>query len=225
MTKPKERVVRTIVILLMLGASPLSVTYSFADMEDDQGNKMMQNDAKMFDSTQNEEFEVVLTEKIVNGKLEVQHYTLSDDISKEDMHSVSFEGEISSWVYVNYDAYHSGIIIFDGKVSKIGENLWGISVNDVLNPEEGDFNLKLGEKSNNSHVIEDESTQEKEFGYRVIFSGKVGEVDGENTFAISLVNSDFKNPEIGQNIKFLHIEELMMNSEKPILKDSHYSVL
>ncbi|MDH3204851.1 MAG: hypothetical protein OEL81_09275 [Nitrosopumilus sp.] len=42
MTKPKERVVRTIVILLMLGASPLSVTYSFADMEDDQGNKMIQ---------------------------------------------------------------------------------------------------------------------------------------------------------------------------------------
>ena len=81
----------------------------------------------MFDSTQNEEFEVVLTEKIVNGKLEVQHYTLSDDISKEDMHRVSFEGEISSWVYVNYDVYHSGIIIFDGKVSKIGENLWGIS--------------------------------------------------------------------------------------------------
>jgi len=84
---------------------------------------------------------------------------------------VSFEGEISSWVYVNYDVYHSGIIIFDGKVSKIGET------------------------------------------------------DGENIFAISLVNSDFENPEIGQNIKFLHIEELMMNSEKPILKDSHYSVL
>jgi len=42
----------------------------------------------MFDSTQNEEFEVVLTEKIVNGKLEVQHYTLSDDISKEDMQSI-----------------------------------------------------------------------------------------------------------------------------------------
>jgi len=179
----------------------------------------------MFDSTQNEEFEVVLTEKIVNGKLEVQHYTLSDDISKEDMHRISFEGEISSWVYVNYDVYHSGIIIFDGKVSKIGENLWGISVNDVLNPEEEDFNLKLGEKSNDSHVIEDESTQEKEFGYRVIFSGKIGETDGENIFAISLVNSDFENPEIGQNIKFLHIEELMMNSEKPILKDSHYSVL
>ena len=76
----------------------------------------------MFDSTQNEEF-VVLTEKIVNGKLEVQHYTLSDDISKEGMHRVSFEGEISSWVYVNYDVCHSGIIIFDGKVSKIGENL------------------------------------------------------------------------------------------------------
>ncbi len=65
----------------------------------------------------------------------------------------------------------------------------------------------------------------KEFGYRVIFSGKIGETEWRKTFVISLVKSDFKILKFGQNIKFLHIEELMMNSEKPILKDSHYYVL
>ena len=106
----------------MLGTSPLSVTYSFADMQDDQ-DKIMRNDANIIENIQNEEFEIVLTEKIVNCKLEVQHYTLLGNISNEDIQRASFEGEISSWAYVNYDVYHSGIILFDGKVSKIGENL------------------------------------------------------------------------------------------------------
>lgn len=106
----------------MLGTSPLSVTYAFADTKDDQ-DKMIENNGNILKNTQNEEFEVILTEKIVNGKLEVQHYALPNNISSEDMQRSSFEGQISSWAYVNYDVYHSGIVLFDGKALRVGENL------------------------------------------------------------------------------------------------------
>ena len=92
------------------------------------------------------EFEVILTEKIIDGKLEVQYYMLPDDVSKENIQKASFDSEISNWVYVNYNVYHSGIIIFDGKASKIEENLWRIFTNNALNSEEGNVSLKLSEK-------------------------------------------------------------------------------
>ena len=33
-------------------------------------------------------------------------------------------GQTSGWAYVNYKAYNSGIVLFDGKASKVGDNLW-----------------------------------------------------------------------------------------------------
>ncbi len=116
MIKSHNRTIGVITILLMLGASPLSVTYSFADIENNQKERLG----------------AILTEEVVNGKLEVRHYALPDDIPKEDMQRrLSFEGKTSSWAYVNYKAYHSGIILFDGKASKVGENHCGISTNGV----------------------------------------------------------------------------------------------
>jgi hypothetical protein len=85
--------------------------------------------------------------------------------------------------------YQSGIILFDGKVSKIGENLWEISIED-------DFS--------------------KDLSYNIVFSGKIAEMDKENVFAISFINSIAKNPEMTQNVKLLQIEESVINSEKSI---------
>jgi hypothetical protein len=85
--------------------------------------------------------------------------------------------------------YQSGIILFDGKVSKIGENLWEISIED-------DFS--------------------KDLSYNIVFSGKIAEMDKENVFAISFMNSIAKNPEMAQNVKLLQIEESVINSEKSI---------
>ena len=183
----------------MLSTSPLSVTYVFADMKDEV--------------VQNREFEIILTEKIVNGRLEVQHYALPDDISNEDMKRASFEGQISSWAYVNYDAYHSGIVLFDGNALRVGENLWKISINDVLNPEEWYFDLKLNEKSYDLPLGENKITHGEDLSYMVIFSGKIGDMGREDIFIIYLMNLDFKNPEIDQNVKFPHVEELI-NSGK-----------
>jgi hypothetical protein len=183
MKKSHNRSIGVIAILLMLGASPLSVTYSFADSEDNQ--------EAMFGE--------ILTEKIVNGKLEVQHYALPDDVTEEDMQRmVSFEGQTSSWAYVNYKAYHSGIILFDGKASKVGENLWEISTNGMINLGERQFDLKLSGKSNGSHALMYETASDENLNYRVVFSGKVSETDEGNIIAISFMNSGLKNPEIGE---------------------------
>ncbi len=62
----------------MLGISPLSVTYSFA--------KIKENESRKFDSSksiQYERFIVIFTEKAVNGKLEVQYQPIPEDVSKE----------------------------------------------------------------------------------------------------------------------------------------------
>ena len=83
MVKPRNRTIGVISILLMLGASPLSVTYSFADIEGNLEDKKGQNDSKTGNDIQKERLGAILTEKVVNGKLEVQHYALPDDITEE----------------------------------------------------------------------------------------------------------------------------------------------
>jgi len=185
MKKSHNRTIGVIAVFLMLGASPLSVTYSFADIQNNQ----------------KERIGVILTEEIVNGKLEVRHYALPDDTTEEDIQRrLSFEGQTSSWAYVNYQVYHSGIIIFDGKASKVGDNLWKISTNDVI----------------------DQTVTDEDLSYRVVFSGKAVETDEENVIAISFMNSSLKNSEMGQNIKFSQIGELPIISEKSISSNQEF---
>lgn len=207
----------------MLGTSPLSVTYSFADIKDNK-EKIMEKDGSILKNIQNEEFEVILTEKIVDGKLEVQHYALTNDISSEDRQRVYYENEISNWAHLNYDAYNSGIIIFDGKALSVEEDLWRISLNDVLNLEERYFDLKWNDKTKEFPSEQAESIPDGDLCYRVIFSGKIGGIGEEGAFVTFIMRLDFNNPEIGQNVKFSHILELV-NSEKSKLEDNHHFVL
>ena len=172
MVKSQIRIIGVFVILLMLGASPISVIYSFAENQNDQ--------------EENRELRVILTEKVVDGKLEVRQYALPEEISEADLkRMISFDGQIS-WAYVNYKMYQSGIILFDGKISKIGENLWGIST---------------------------ENESKENLSFKIVFSGKSGETGKENEFVISLMNSVIKNPETVQNIRLLQIGESEINSE------------
>ena len=151
MVKSQIRIIGVLVILLMLGASPLSVTYSFAENESNQ--------------VENREFRAILTEKVVDGKLEVRQYSLPEEFSEDDLkRMLSFDGQIS-WAYVNYKMYQSGIILFDGKVSKIDENLWEISI---------------------------ENDSNKDLSYKIVFSGKIAETNEEGGFAISFMNSIIK---------------------------------
>lgn len=202
MVKPQNRTIGVITVLLMLAASPISVNYTFAD----KGNQ----DKNILD--QKEGLEVILTEKIVDGKLQMQRYVLPDDSTKEDMHRM-LSSDTSGWAYVNSKAYNAGIILFDGKATKVGENLWEISTNGVIRLGENEFDLELSGKSNGSHVNLHGIASDEDLSYKVIFSGKVGDTNDENIFVISFVNSG--NPEMGQNVKFSYIGE-PANSEKLI---------
>ncbi len=120
MVKFQNRTIEIIAILLMLSVSPLSVTYSFADLSDYQDEKT--NNPDVPKNIQNSRLRIILTEKLVNGKLEVRHYALPDDISDDGTQRMpSFEDKIPDWAYVNYKTFHSGIVIFDGNASKVGE--------------------------------------------------------------------------------------------------------
>ena len=153
----------------MLATSPLSVTNTFGE-----------NDSNP------EELRAILTEKVVDGKLKVSHYTLPDRLSEIDLQRTLFIDDQMSWAYVNYESYNKGIVLFDGKTSKLGENLLEISIDkDVL-----DDNVR----------------------FQVIFSGKTTESDKENMFTISLMSLAIKNPETSQNLKLLQIGESSINS-------------
>ena len=175
MINSQTRIIGAIVILLMLGASPLSVSFSFAENESDK--------------IENEELRAILTEKVVDGKLEVRQYVLPEEIFEADLKRMLSLDDQISWAYVNYKMYQSGIILFDGKVSKMGEDLWKISI-------ESDSNMELI--------------------YKIVFSGKITETREDTRFVISFINSTIKNSEITQNVKFLQIGESIINSEKLI---------
>ena len=117
---------------------------------------------------------------------------------------------------MNHKAYHSGIVLLDGKASRIGENLWEISRNGLPYLGEVQVDTQFNEKSSDSQITIPGTALEKDLSYRVIFSGKVTETNEKSVFAISFMNSGFKNPEIGQNIKFLQIGDLSINSEKSV---------
>jgi len=87
MVKFQNRTNSIIIILLMLSTSPLSITYSFADLNDYENSRLR----------------IILTEKLVNGKLVVQHFALLDDFSSDDIQRMSlFEEQTPDLVYVNY---------------------------------------------------------------------------------------------------------------------------
>ena len=151
----------------MLGTSPLSVN-AFAE------NKVNQ-----------EENREILTEKMVNGKLKVNHYALPNDLVEEDLQRILMD-EKMTWGYVNHKSYNAGIVVFDGKVSKLGENLW--------------------------EVIENEDLSDVKLGFKVIFSGFDVELE-ENVIVVALMNFMIKNLESAQNIKILQVEDQTINAE------------
>jgi len=198
MAKLQPRTVRGMIILWMLCASPLSVTYSFADINDGQ------NELEIPKNANNERLEGILVEKMINGDLKVRHYALSNEFSKNDIQEMlSFDEEIS-WAYVNYKAYHSGIVLFDGKAPKISNDLLEISTNGMLNLTKIQSDLELSEKYDNFSVETPGTASSEDLSYKIIFSGKIGEPSEDNTFLVSYINS-MLIPEMAQNTNIFHI--------------------
>lgn len=156
----------------MLATSPLSVTDAFAQNE-----------------VNPEELGEIITEKMVDGKLKVSHYALPNDLTEGDLQRILSMDEQMTWGYVNYKSYNAGIVIFDGKASKLGENLWEV----VMNEDLSDAELSL----------------------IVVFSGFDVESE-ENEVVISLMSFMIKNLESAQNIKILHVGDQAADTENVI---------
>lgn len=202
---------KVILILLMLFSSTFSVNYSFAESEEIQEEKSKLENSE---NIRKDRLWTILTEKVVNGKLEVQHYALPSNISEEDMHrELSLDGQTTGWAYVNYKVYHSGIVLFDGKASKVGENLWEISSNDILNFRESQLDSQLNGVSNK--VIQ-ESALDKELNFRIIFTGKLAETNQEDVLSLYFTILGLKNTTTVQNLNFLPIGIMGDFSEKVI---------
>lgn len=189
MIKFHNKSVLGLAILVMLSTSPMSVSYIFAESSDEFEQKIVE-------SPKIETNKAIITEKVVDGKLEVKRFALPENISKEDMNRmISFEGETSGWAYVNQKAYQSGIILYDGKLFKVGKNMMEVS----------------DEKTLGLHGFTHDTTQNEEFSFRVIFSGKVIEA-GSETFAVIFTNPSIRDPSIDR-VSLSQITESITNSD------------
>jgi len=202
MEKFYTKTFRVVAILVMLSTSQLGVTYSNAESEENSELKETQKDSKITNKSQKERLGVILTEKVINGKLEIRQFALPEDTIEKDMNRILTLEGTSGWSYVNYKAYHSGIVLFDGKVSKDGEKFWRISINGSMNLTKEELDLQSRENLNNSSPKMDKNFSSEDFNFKVIFSGKMIESNKENIFAIASMNTS-QSHETGQNIKIL----------------------
>ena len=201
MKKFRNNAFRVVAMLVMLSTAPLGVSYSFAESKESLEFEEIQYDQTLPKNTHSDGIRTILTEKVVNGKLEVMEFVLPKDTTDEDLKRILLEGT-SGWAYFNSPAYHSGIVLFDGIASKDGDKYWKISVNGTLNLFKGELDLKLSGKSNSITEISENPSNEN-LDYRVIFSGKMIESGEDNEFAIAVMNSTLKNPETNMGIKVL----------------------
>ncbi|MDH3677025.1 MAG: hypothetical protein OEQ12_01840 [Nitrosopumilus sp.] len=194
MEKNPRKTIRVVAILFMLATAQLAVTYSYAEIEEPV-DLVLPEELKSAKIFQQERLGTIVTEKLVNGKLEVKQFALPEDTTKDDMSRILSEEGVSGWSFVSSKAYHSGIVLFDGKASKVGEKFWKFSVNGILNLSKGELELELIGRSNSSQpeMIEDHSKEN--MVYRVIFSGKMVKSDEEDIFAVAFTNSNLKNSE------------------------------
>lgn len=211
MRKFQNNTIRVVAMLVMLSTASLGVSYSHAESEGNLQFEEIQH--YLPDNLPSDEIRTILTERMVDGKLEVMELVLPKDTSDEDLKRILSLEDTSGWSYLKYKAYQSGIVLFDGKVSKIGDKYWKISVNGTLNLSEGKLDLKLSGKSNSSDTKFTKSPSQENLDYRVIFSGKITESDKENVFAYAFMNSS-QSPEVNQNFKLLQFGNLTSESMK-----------
>ena len=182
MRKTNFKQIFGIFILYILGASPLAITYSYAEMD--------MGDLKR-DSIQEENWKIIITEKVVNGKLQVKQYTFPKNTSTLDIQRIlSLEGE-NNWVYASHGIYQYGIVLFDGKSS----NVDGFSTK-ILSSDEG---LELWNS---------ESFKDKEISYKVIFSGKMVETNVDMNSVISIMDLGWKILQLTQNTELVSFQNL-----------------
>lgn len=213
MKKFRKNTFRVVATLVMLSTASLGVSYSYAESEENLEFEEIQYDLKLPGNSSSSEIRTILTEKMVDGKLEVLELVLPKDTKDEDLKRILSLEDTSGWSYFNYKAYQSGIVLFDGKVSKQGEKYWKISVNGTLDLSKGKLDLKVSGKSNSSDTKIGENPTNENLDYRIIFSGKMTESDRDDVFEYVFMNSS-QNLEMNQNFKLLQFGNQTSESVK-----------
>ena len=157
----------------------------------------------------------ILAEKIVDGKLEIQQYTFSNIIPKEDIQrTMQLDNQTSNWVYV-CNTYNSGIVLFDGKASKLGDNLWGNSSKFM--------NYELPEwKEQNYTSFDSQKQNSHEYSYQIIFSVNTEEIQENELFmTLSLeLGPEFQNNDNYVLIAGFELETAPINHKNLLQKST-----
>ena len=165
-----------IVVLLMLATSSLSATYSYAESNNTQENTSLGN--QEVENCKKGGLRTILTEKIVDGKLEVQQYAIPNLVTKEEVRkTMQIENQTLNWTLV-CNTYNSGIVLFDGKTSKIKDNFW-IDSSDIRKF----VSVEWTEQKDDVPVTQKEIGQD--YNYQIIFTADTDEFQ-ENEFFITL---------------------------------------
>lgn len=225
MVKSQNQNIRAVIaVIFMLAASPLAVTYSHAEVVDENEQEI----SKSVEMTRSEKVKAILAEKIVDGKLQVRQFDVAEDASPDEIRkALMFEGKTTGWAYVSGKAYNSGIVLFDGKAIKIGERSWDLSSKGEIEVAGRTLDLDLKGKAHGHRVILHGTATNNDLEYRVVFSGNIAQSGEEDIFAIAFVHAGLKNPESGPNIKLFHLGQLAIQSpvgDKPTIDSFKESV-
>ena len=186
-----------ITVLLMLATSSLSATYSFAEPSNAQENTSLES--QEMENCKKTGLRTILTEKIVDGKLEIQQYTIPNLVTKEEVRkTMQIENKTLNWTLI-CNTYNSGIVLFDGKTSKLKDNfLRDTSEIGKQIPAEGK------EENNGISIIQKEIVHD--YNYQIIFTANTDEFQ-ENEFFMTLslefdpYFQDFENCGINEGFK------------------------
>ncbi|MFB5597563.1 MAG: hypothetical protein ACE5RJ_00890 [Nitrosopumilaceae archaeon] len=203
MVKSQNHNLRAVIgIIFMLAASPLAVTYVQADVAVDSDSSESKSSVK-------ESVRAILAERIVDGKLLVRHFEVSEDASSNEVRqTLMFDGETHGWAYVNGKAYNSGIVLFNGKAIKVSDHSWKLSAQGTIEVGGRNLDLDLSGRTHAHNVIMHGTATNEELQYRIILSGNIAQFKEDDTFVIALIHAGLKNAENAETIKLYQLGQV-----------------
>lgn len=219
MVKSNQNFRTGLMIIFMLAASPLTISHVQADTTNESGLNSIKEIPKSAIS-QKEKVRTILTERVIDGNLQVRYFEVPENFTGEQIRkALSFEGETLGWAFVNAKAYNAGIVLFNGKAIKVGENAWGVSSQGTVELGGRHLDLELSGKIREQNVILHGTASNEGLAYKVIFSGKVAQAGEENTFAIAFVNAGLQDTDSGHTVKLFQLGEIQVKSDNQIQLD------
>ncbi len=208
MIKSQKRNLHAVIgIIFMLTTSPLTVTYVDADLANENVEESIKFSTDKVKSKQEKKqvLKTILTEKAVDGKLLVRHFEVPEDASPDEIRKILLSyGETRGWAYVKNKTYNAGIVLFDGKVIKVGERDLKLSSQGTIKRGKT-LESDLSGRAYDSQIILHGNASNNDLRYRIVLSGKIAQTENEDSLAIAFIHAGLKNPEMGSPIKFFQM--------------------